>query len=30
MGTEDEDKELLYLIPFLEDIFCLSDVRDQI
>jgi TFIIF-interacting CTD phosphatase-like protein len=30
MGTEDEDKELLFLIPFLEDIFCLSDVRDQI
>lgn len=30
MGTEEEDKELLYLMSFLEEAFYASDVRGSI
>jgi hypothetical protein len=30
MGTEDEDKELLFLISFLEEAFYTEDVRPSI
>lgn len=30
MGTEDEDKELLFLMSFLEETFYHEDVRKQI
>ena len=30
MGTEEDDRELLYLISFLEEAFYTEDVRDHL